>query len=152
MFGYNLSFQQSQNYLWLNLSSDSSASRSPHLSRLDENATADATPDDRKNIGLAINLLRLLKENNDIQVFRENTLFLNLQIKLLQLQYIYYCSYSICKTTPHNFYLQETTTNFYLHVNIPSLKLYEKEKQTFSLSLTHQPFPAYSVISRIVLT
>ena len=34
----------------------------------------------------------------------------------------------------------------------PSLELYAKRKQTFSLPLTHQPFPAYSIISRTVLT
>jgi len=54
VFGYNLSLQQSQNYLRLNLSSDNSTSGSPHLSQLDENA---ATPDDRRNIRLAIDLL-----------------------------------------------------------------------------------------------
>ena len=45
-------------HLPLNLSGERSASGSPHLSLLDENAAADVTPDDRRNIGLAIDLLR----------------------------------------------------------------------------------------------
>ncbi|KAG4968710.1 hypothetical protein JHK87_034361 [Glycine soja] len=48
---------KSQNYLRLNLFSDNNASGSSHLSRLDENAIVDATPDDYRNIGLAIDLL-----------------------------------------------------------------------------------------------
>ena len=48
---------KSQNYLRLNLFGDNNASGSPHLSRLDENAVVDVTPDDYRNIGLAIDLL-----------------------------------------------------------------------------------------------
>ena len=47
-------------HLRLNLSGDSNASGSPHLNRLDENVAAPPlVTDDRRNIGLVIDLLRL---------------------------------------------------------------------------------------------
>lgn len=58
-FFFQPSFLQSLcSYLRLYLSGESSASGSPHLNRLDENAAAAAIPDGRRNIGLAIDLLR----------------------------------------------------------------------------------------------
>ena len=58
LFNNNIITTKSQNYLWLNLFDDTSASGSGHLSRLDQNAAVAATPNDRKNIGLATDLLR----------------------------------------------------------------------------------------------